>query len=203
MELVVASRNEGKIREILHLLEGRGIAVTALADHPEIPEVVEDGETFLENARKKARAVVTATGSWALADDSGLSVDALGGRPGVHSARYAGRQGDHAANNAKLLEELAGVPDAERGAAFVCTMVLMAPDGREWTVEGRCDGRIGHVLTGTEGFGFDPLFVVEGEGGRTMAELPLERKNAISHRGQALRGIVAVIEEIALGGEGC
>ncbi len=202
MELVVASRNEGKIREILHLLEGMGIAVTSLADHPDIPEIVEDGETFLENARTKARAVAMATGSWALADDSGLAVDVLGGRPGVHSARYAGRQGDHAANNAKLLEELRDVSDAERSAAFVCTMVLMAPDGREWSVTGRCAGRIGHALTGTEGFGFDPLFVVEGEEGRTMAELPLARKNAISHRGKALREVIAVIRMIAKEWEG-
>ena len=189
IDLVLATRNGGKLRELLELLKGIDVRLTSLADHPEIPEVVEDGGTFLANAHKKARAVAAAVpGAWALADDSGLTVEALGGEPGVHSARYAGRQGDHAANNAKLLAAMADVPDGRRQAAFVCTMVLLAPDGRSWEVEGRCEGMIGRERVGTEGFGFDPLFVVAGEG-QTMAELPLSRKNAISHRGRALRRV--------------
>ena len=189
IDLVLATRNRGKLAELLELLTGIEVRISSLADHPEIPEVVEDGDTFLANAHKKAEAVAAACPqAWALADDSGLAVEALRGAPGVHSARYAGRQGDHAANNAKLLAAMAGVPDGRRQAAFVCTMVLRAPDGRTWEVEGRCEGTIGRELVGTEGFGFDPLFVVAGEG-RTMAELPLARKNAVSHRGRALRQV--------------
>ena len=202
MQLVLATHNKGKIREILKLLDGVDVDVNSLGDHPEVPEVVEDGTTFLENARKKAHAVARATDSWALADDSGLEVRALGGRPGIHSARYAGRQGDHAANNRKLLEEMKHVPDGLRQAAFVCFIVLAAPDGREWTVKGRCEGEIGRRLKGSGGFGFDPLFFLPGEG-KTMAELPLDQKNAISHRGRALRKIREIVVEIAKGAKGC
>jgi XTP/dITP diphosphohydrolase len=193
--LVLATRNQDKVAEILHLLEGQAIEVSSLADHPEVPEVVEDGATFLENARKKAHAVVLATGMWALADDSGLVVAALGGEPGVRSARYAGRQGDYAANNRKLLAAMADVPDALRQAAFVCAIVLADPAGREWYAEGRCEGRITCELRGAGGFGFDPLFFVPSEG-VTMAELSMERKNAISHRGQALRRMREILVEI-------
>lgn len=202
MQLVLATHNKGKIREILKLLDGVDVSITSLGDQPEVPDIVEDGLTFLENARKKAHAVARAADSWALADDSGLEVCALGGKPGIHSARYAGRQGDNAANNRKLLEEMRHVPDGERQAAFVCVMVLAAPDGREWAVEGRCEGEIGRRLKGTEGFGFDPLFYLPQES-KTMAELPLERKNALSHRGQALRKIREVVVEIAKGAKDC
>lgn len=195
MTLVLATRNSGKVAEMRHLLEGTGIEVESLADHPEVPEVVEDGDTFLANARKKAHAVAKATGCFALADDSGLAVEALGGEPGVHSARYAGGQGDAAANNEKLLREMAVIPDGKRQAAFVCTMVLASPDGREWTAEGRCEGEILRDLRGTQGFGFDPLFYVPAEAA-AMAELPMGRKNAISHRGQAMRRMQEILVDI-------
>ncbi len=195
MKLVLATRNEGKLVELRHLLEGIDVEVSSLAEFPEIGEIVEDGQSFRENALIKARAVVAATGTWTLADDSGLVVDALGGQPGIHSARYAGRQGDHAANNEKLLQEMRDVPDERRQAAFVCTMALISPEHREWVVEGRCEGMIARERSGTEGFGFDPLFFV-GSCGATMAELPLAQKNGISHRGQALRKMKAILIEI-------
>lgn len=195
MELVLATRNSGKLEELMALLEGLPVSLTSLDDYPEIAPIVEDGETFLDNARKKARLVVEATGRWALADDSGLAVDALGGAPGVYSARYAGRDGDHEANNDKLLREMGRVLKGERGAAFVCTMVLAAPDGREWDVDGRCDGEIAFERKGTGGFGYDPLFYLP-QYERTMAELTMDEKNAISHRGKALRRMLQVLLEI-------
>ena len=195
MDLILATRNEGKVRELRAMLSGLDIAVTSLADHPKVPEIIEDGETFLENARKKARAVVEITGRMALADDSGLVVEALGGAPGVNSARYAGRQGDYKVNNEKLLEEMADVPDGERDAAFVCTMVLARPGGEEWDVEGRCEGEIIREYRGSGGFGYDPLFYVSEEG-LTMAELPMGRKNEISHRGRALCKMKEILVDI-------
>jgi len=181
--------------EIMHLLEGMPVDVSSLADHPEVQDVVEDGATFIANARKKAREAAAATGCWALADDSGLVVVALGGAPGVMSARYAGSQGDYRANNEKLLRELSAVPDGKRQAAFVCAMVLASPDGREWGTEGRCEGEIIREHRGSGGFGYDPLFYVPSEGA-TMAELPMVRKNAISHRGRALMQMKEILVEI-------
>ncbi len=198
MKLVLATRNEGKVRELAHMLQGMGVELSSLADYPEIPEIVEDGDTFLANARKKAHAVCEITGLPALADDSGLVVEALGGAPGIHSARYAGTQGDYSANNEKLLSEMANVPDGERQAAFVCAMVLAIPGGEEYDVEGRCDGEIARDYRGAEGFGFDPLFHVPAEG-KTMAELPMERKNAISHRGRALKNMKKILEGLLSG----
>lgn len=195
MKLLVATRNAGKLREIARLLEGPGVAVLGLADVPGAPEVVEDGETFLANARKKAWALAEATGLPALADDSGLEVHALGGRPGVHSARYAGPGATDAANNEKLLGELAGVPAAERGAAFACAMVLAVPGGGEALAEGRLPGRMLEELRGAGGFGYDPLFLVEAEG-LTLAELDLDAKNRLSHRAQALGILVPRILEL-------
>jgi len=130
-----------------------------------------------------------------LADDSGLTVEALDGVPGVISARYAGTDGDHAANNSKLLEELRDVPSGERQAAFVCCMVLIAPDGKEWDVEDRCEGEISLEFAGTGGFGYDPLFFVQ-QFGKTMADLTMDQKNSISHRGKALRRMKDVLLEI-------
>jgi XTP/dITP diphosphohydrolase len=202
MRLFLATKNEGKVKEIRGLMDHMGYELTSLIDYPEIPDVVEDGETFVANARIKAQTIADITGCWTLADDSGLVVDALNGAPGVHSARYAGSQGDHAANNDKLMSEMNDVPDGERGAAFVCTMVLVSPDGDDWTVEGRCDGVIGRGLVGSDGFGYDPLFCLPGEG-KTMAELPLERKNELSHRGQALKQMIKVIERIAKNSKCC
>ncbi len=196
MRLVLATRNEGKVAELRAMLEGFGVEITSLADHPEIPEIVEDGDTFLDNARKKARAVVEILGIPALADDSGLAVEALDGAPGVNSARYAGRQGEYAANNEKLLREMESVPEGKRRAAFVCTMVLAEPGGGEWDVEGRCEGEIIREYRGDGGFGYDPLFFVTSEGA-TMAELPMERKNAISHRGRALAKMKEILVDLS------
>lgn len=191
-ELVVATRNAGKLREIRHLLEGVGVAVVGLEAFPDLPEVEEDGATFAANAAKKAETIARLTGRPCLADDSGLTVEALGGAPGVHSARYAGVQGDDAANNARLLRELATVPDERRQAAFRCVMALCRP-GRETALfEGCVAGRILAAPRGSGGFGYDPLFLVDGFE-RTMAELPLDEKNRISHRGQALRQVVAAL----------
>lgn len=195
MEIVLATKNEGKLREFHNLLAGFKIIVKSLADFPEISDIKEDGNTFLENARKKARTVLESTGKWALADDSGLEVEALGGRPGVNSARYAGKQGDYKANNEKLLGEMESVPDGKRGARFVCTLVLMSPYGKEWVTTGKCEGEITRELKGTGGFGFDPVFFVKGEG-KTMAELPMEVKNRISHRGRALANLREILVEI-------
>ncbi len=190
--LVLATRNRKKLAELKQLLEGMEMEVLGLEEFPEVPEVEEDGTTFAENAVKKARAVAQATGLVALADDSGLEVDALGGRPGVHSARFAGEHGDDAANNAKLLELMKDVPDEERGARFRCVIAIADPDGRVHLVEGTCEGWIGRELRGEHGFGYDPLFVV-GELGKTMAELPPEVKNRISHRAKALERARSVV----------
>jgi XTP/dITP diphosphohydrolase len=189
-ELVVATRNAGKLKEIRHLLEGAGIAVLGLETFPEIPEIEEDGATFAANAAKKAETVAKLTGRPCLADDSGLTVAALNGEPGVHSARYAGVQGDDAANNARLLRELAAVPEDCRQAAFCCVMALSVPGAETTLYEGQVTGRILSAPRGNGGFGYDPLFLVDGFA-QTMAELPLAEKNRISHRGQALRRVIA------------
>ena len=194
-ELILATRNEGKLEELRELLKGMPILVSSLKDYPHAPKVVEDGDTFLENARKKAHDVARHTGRFALADDSGLTVDVLQGAPGVISARYAGKDGDAAANNKKLLRAMKKVPADARKAAFVCVMVLAAPDGREWYVEGRCDGTIGFEPKGEGGFGYDPLFIVE-KFGRTMAELGMDEKNRISHRGRAMKHMKEILQDL-------
>ena len=185
-QLLVATRNRGKIKEIRALLDGLVEEVLCAADLPDLPETVEDGTTFAENALKKAREACKATGLPTLADDSGLVVDGLGGRPGVFSARFAGPDADDTANNRKLLQEVAGLPQSERSAAFVCSMAYVSPDGVEQLFEGRVGGSIIDQPRGEHGFGYDPLFLVDGYQ-QTMAELPLEEKNRISHRGQALQ----------------
>jgi XTP/dITP diphosphohydrolase len=186
VELVVATRNQGKLREIRRLLEGTSVQVIGLDTIAELPEIEEDGDTFADNARKKAQTVARWTGRLTLADDSGLVVEALGGEPGVHSARYAGPGAEDADNNRKLLLALAGVSPERRGAAFHCAMALCSPQGDCRLFDGRVGGVILEAPRGEGGFGYDPLFLVR-EYGRTMAELPLDIKNRISHRGQALR----------------
>ncbi|NLU48878.1 MAG: XTP/dITP diphosphatase [Syntrophomonadaceae bacterium] len=184
-KLVVATRNQKKLRELQDLLDNTGLEMLTLNDLPSVPEVEEDGQTFAENAIKKARTVAEATGLLTLADDSGLEVDALGGLPGVHSARFAGEPADDGKNNAKLLAMLQGVPDEQRTARFRCVIAIAVPGGETYLAEGACQGRITHKARGEGGFGYDPLFVVD-EYGLTFAELPPEVKNRISHRGQAL-----------------
>ncbi len=186
-EVVIASNNPGKLEEIRHLLPDWIAARGAAEVGASLPE--ETGHTFAENALLKARAVASKTGRVALADDSGLEVDALGGEPGVHSARFAGEPRSDARNNALLLARLAGVPPERRTARFRSVVAIVTPDGRERLTEGTIEGRIVEEPRGGSGFGYDPLFQPFGLD-RTMAELTLEEKNAISHRGQALRRAV-------------
>ncbi len=181
--LLIASRNRHKCEEIRALLSVPGLRVVSAADSPELPEVEEDGVTFEENAVKKAVTLATLTGRWALADDSGLEVEALGGAPGVRSARYAGEPPDYAANNRKLLTALDHAPS--RRARFRCVLALAAPDGTARTVEGACEGIIAEAERGGHGFGYDPLFVPTGFA-QTFAEMAPAEKNALSHRGRAL-----------------
>jgi len=182
--LVVATRNNGKVVEINALLTGLVGQVSSAADFADFPETVEDGTTFEENALKKAREAALFTGLPALADDSGLVVDALNGRPGVFSARYAGAGAGDAANNARLLDECQDVPDGRRQAAFVCVLAFVTPEGVERLFTGRVTGKILSVARGEGGFGYDPLFLVDCFD-RSMAELELTEKNKISHRAQA------------------
>ena len=191
-ELVLASGNKGKMAEFQRLLEGLDVQIYSMKEYPEIGEIVEDGSTFAENALIKARAVCKATGKPAMADDSGLAVDALNGAPGIYSARFAGEQRSDADNNAKVLQLLEGVEDSKRTARFFCVIAIVLPDGREYTVEGTCEGTILHALQGEGGFGYDPLFYVESLD-KTFAELTMEEKNRISHRGHANRKAVEII----------
>ena len=185
-ELLIASGNKGKLREFGELLRGLVDTILTPADFPGLPEVAEDGDSFQANAVKKARSAALFTGKPVLADDSGLSVDYLQGRPGVYSARFAGEGASDADNNALLLRELAGVPAERRGAAFHCVIALCQPDGSCLTFDGELPGVILEAPRGSGGFGYDPLFLVPEYGG-TLSELPLEVKNAISHRGRALQ----------------
>jgi XTP/dITP diphosphohydrolase len=186
MELVVATRNAGKLKEIRRLLEASGVRVLSIDEFPALPEVEEDGETFAENARKKAETIARLTGRLTLADDSGLVVEPLGGAPGVRSARFAGEGASDEENNLRLLQKLQGIPPDERRGAFICVMALCTPQGECRFFEGRIEGRILEAPRGEGGFGYDPLFFLPLQG-CTMAELPLVEKNEISHRGQALR----------------
>ena len=184
MKTILASRNQGKLREFARLLAGSGLELSPLSEWPQVGELEENGDTFVANARSKAWEVQRITGLPALADDSGLAVDFLDGRPGVFSARYAGPGASPADRNRKLLAELAGVAEADRGAAFVCVLVLALPDGREIVAEGECRGIIAPEPRGDNGFGYDPLFFVPQQGA-TMAQLDPELKNRISHRAKA------------------
>ncbi len=191
MKLLVATGNKGKLKEISRLL-ATDIEIISLDQLDNPPGVIEDGATFIANARKKAIEMARFSGYLTLADDSGLVVNALNGAPGVHSARYAGEQGDDVANNAKLLLEMATVVDEERQAAFHCVMALAWPDGRCETWDGQISGLIMRGERGGSGFGYDPLFMVP-EYGKTMAELSLEIKNRISHRGKALQQVIPLL----------
>ena len=182
-----ATQNLNKVTEVQAVL-GESIKVLSLNDFPPQPEVVEDGETFEANAIKKATALAKAFQLTALADDSGLEVDALGGRPGVHSARYGGADMPHSEKVKLLLKELSHVPEEKRQARFVCVMALARPDGSVLTRRATIEGRIALAPKGANGFGYDPVFLLP-ERGCTTAELSLEEINAISHRGQALRAI--------------
>jgi XTP/dITP diphosphohydrolase len=204
--LVLATHNKGKLRELRELLRGQvpGLDVdTQVVDAASAgaPDVVETGVTFAENSLLKARAVAEATGLVAIADDSGLAVDVLGGAPGIFSARWAGRHGDDAANLRLLLDQLSDVPDAHRGAAFVCAAALAVPSarsaGREVVEYGQLEGTLLREPRGDGGFGYDPVLQPVGED-RSCAELSPEEKNAISHRGKAFRALLpAIVEALA------
>ena len=190
-DLVIASKNKGKIREIRQIFADLPLRVV---DDAALPDVVEDGDSFSANARKKAVEIARHTGAWALADDSGLEVDALRGAPGIHSARWSGK-GDEW-NNEKLLAELREVPAAARTARYRAVVVVADPSGRVVAeADGACEGLIGFERKGTGGFGYDPLFIVPDRG-CTMAELPAEAKNRISHRGQALERLRARLTDV-------
>jgi XTP/dITP diphosphohydrolase len=193
MELAVATANQGKLAEIRSILEPMGYTVKSAAELGFDREIAETGETFADNARLKAWAVASELGRPALADDSGLEVEALAGRPGVLSARYAGPGASKEERNAKLLEELAGLDPERRGAAFVCVMCLCLPSGQTLVAEGRLAGRIAQTPAGQRGFGYDPVFLLP-QRGLTVAQLPPEEKNAISHRGRALRRLAAELD---------
>jgi XTP/dITP diphosphohydrolase len=185
MEIVVATRNRKKLREISRILEGLDMKLFTMDEFPDCPEVEETERTFEGNAIKKANAVSSCTGMAALADDSGLEVDALGGSPGIYSARYAGEEATDKDNVAKLISELDSVPDEKRGARFVCVIVLSLPDGHVETFSGKVEGRIGRSPAGLSGFGYDPVFYPEGRR-RTFAQMSPAEKDAMSHRGRAL-----------------
>jgi XTP/dITP diphosphohydrolase len=193
--VVIASTNPGKIAEVRQIMAGLPLVLLTSDDVGGWPEIEETGDTYLANALLKARAVAAVTGRAALADDSGIEVDALDGAPGVRSARFSGERASDEDNNAKLIDSLDGVPYERRGARYRCVSVLVTPDGEEIAGIGSCEGRIGFEPRGTGGFGYDPWFIPERES-RTMAELTAEEKHAISHRGKALRGLADKLRDL-------
>lgn len=184
--LILGTRNKKKIKEIIPLLADLPLKIVDVSQFPDVPEIAEEGRTFLANASAKAKGVALAARHWTLAEDSGLVVPALGGEPGVDSALYAGTHGNDAANNAKLLERIANVPEDQRGAYYICVAVLTNPQGDIVAVtEGRCHGRIVTAAEGSEGFGYDPLFLIP-EYHRTFGQLAPVVKAALSHRAKAI-----------------
>ena len=181
--LVLATKNKGKIAEFRELFEGMSVSLKSLDDFGPIPEVVEDGETFEDNAVKKARFTARVLGFPAIADDSGLVVEALGGRPGVYSSRYAGDHATDLDNNLKLLKDMEDIKD--RKAYFLCVLAIAVPRGPALIYEGKCNGIITHDMRGGQGFGYDPLFY-HPPSGKTFAEMSSEEKNRLSHRGKAM-----------------
>lgn len=194
-ELVVATANKGKLRELELLLHGVVDDILSLADFPAMPPVVEDGATFAENAIKKARVAAASTGKPAIADDSGLVVDALDGAPGVRSARFAGEGAGDLENNSKLLAMMEGISPKERQGAFCCVIAFCLPDGTCRTFSGELKGLVLSEPQGSGGFGYDPLFLLP-EYGKTLAELPMEVKNRISHRGVALAKLIDYLDNL-------
>ena len=194
MKIVFASGNEGKVREIREMLEGMGIELVSLSNYAGVPEIVEDGKSFLENALKKAKIVSEFTGETVLADDSGLQVEVLGGEPGIYSSRYAGEKATDEENNTKLLTRLKNIPREKRTAFFICVLVLYRRDGSYDYFEGKWNGQIIDERRGNNGFGYDPIFFVP-ELKKTAAELPSEIKNKVSHRVQAFAQLKKAIGE--------
>jgi XTP/dITP diphosphohydrolase len=194
MDLVIATSNQHKLKELKTLLEDFPLTILSLKDFPDMPVVVEDGKNFYENALKKALTVARHTDKLTIADDSGIEVDALDRKPGVYSARFAGDDATDEANNTKLLKELEGVSSDKRGACFKCVLVIAQPDGETAFVEGACRGTIIHEVRGDYGFGYDPLFLVP-EYNRTFSEITPEEKNKISHRARALKKLLELLPQ--------
>jgi XTP/dITP diphosphohydrolase len=192
VKVLLATRNRKKLAELARILAGSPVSLVSLDDVPPYLETPETGLTFAENALLKAREGAANTGLPTVADDSGLTVDALNGMPGVFSARWSGRHGDDEANLELVLAQISDLPDEHRGAAFVCVAALVLPDGREWTVYGEMRGQIVRVPRGSNGFGYDPIFVADGYK-RTNAELDPAEKDAISHRGKAFRALAQLL----------
>ena len=197
MEVVIATHNRHKVEEILDIMSGLEIELLSLDSFPEIGEIVEDGDTLEDNARKKARTVYNATGILSLADDTGLEVAALGGRPGVYSARYSGEHATYEQNNLKLLGELKGVPAEKRTAKFRCVISIIG-SGIDEIAVGEVPGRIVDEVRGKNGFGYDPLFVADGYD-ITYAEMDSETKNSLSHRARALERAKTILKDLAGG----
>ena len=194
--MVLGSRNQKKIGEIAELFDPYGIELVGVSEFPDAPDVVEDGDSFAANAAKKATEVARQLNRWVIAEDSGLCVDALGGAPGIHSARYAGEQGADAANNQKLLQELANVPLEKRTAYYVCYAVLSDPDGQvRLSAAGRCGGLILTEFHGQHGFGYDPLFLIR-EYHQTFGQLASAVKRHISHRARAFERLIPQVVEL-------
>jgi XTP/dITP diphosphohydrolase len=192
-EVIIATKNPGKAKEFEHIFAARGIEVQTLLDFPEIADVEETGLTFEENAILKAEAVSRALNKMVIGDDSGLIVDALEGRPGIYSARYAGEPKNDQNNTDKVLSELKGIPEEKRSARFYCALAVAVPGQETMTVSGACEGRILEEQRGSNGFGYDPVFYVP-EMGRAMAELSSDEKNKISHRANALKKLDVVLD---------
>ena len=193
-KLIFATGNQNKMREIKAILADMDVEVLSMKEAGIDIDIVEDGKTFEENALIKARAVSKAGNALALADDSGLEVDALNGEPGIYSARYMGEDTSYDIKNMNIIERLEGVPDEKRTARFVCAMAAVFPDGTEQTFVKTMEGRIGYKIAGENGFGYDPIFFLP-EYGKTSAEISPEEKNAISHRGKALRAMEEYLKE--------
>lgn len=194
-KLLIATKNEGKVKEFKRRFESEDITVISLLDLEEAPDVAETGSTFAENAVLKAEAIMRLTNQPVIADDSGLVVDALDGDPGVYSARYAGLDKDDEANIDKVLKEMKGIPEGKRTASFQCVLAVAIPDKKTEVFSGACNGTIAFERSGNYGFGYDPIFYVPSYG-KTMAELSPDEKNAISHRGKALDRLEESFEEL-------
>lgn len=195
---MIGTKNRGKLVEIQSILSGLELDLLPLTDFPQAPEVVEDGLTFRDNAVKKARSIAAWSGKLTLADDSGLEVAALGGQPGIYTARFGGPGLSARERCHYLLKRMRGVPEGERQAVFRCVVVLTDPAGHMAVREGQCSGTIGYRLQGEGGFGYDPLFILPGQK-RSLAELPSDEKDVLSHRAQALRAMIPLLTRLTRG----
>jgi XTP/dITP diphosphohydrolase len=198
MDILIATSNQNKLKELKALLKDYAVTILSLKDFPRVPAIVEDGESFYENALKKATTAARHFGKLTIADDSGIEIDALGGRPGVYSSRFAGEDATDEENNDKLLRELKDVPPVKRGACFKCVLVVATPEGKTDFVEGECRGVIIDEFKGNYGFGYDPLFLVP-EYNKTFSEISPEEKNKISHRSKALQKLLKLLPDYLTG----